>query len=224
MSAPRAALSWSSGKDAAMALREVRRQGLAEVTCLLTTVNEAFDRVAMHGTRAALLRAQAEALGLPLIEVPLPWPCPNETYEARVAAACAGLRATGITHMVCGDIHLADVRAWREARLAEAGLAALFPLWGRETGALAREIVAAGIAARVVALDPARVPRRLAGERFDATFLAALPAAADPCGENGEFHTAVTGGPGFSTPLAVTAGKTVERDGFVFADLVPLAG
>lgn len=206
-----------------MALLEARGQGLADVACLVTTVNAHFDRVAMHGTRATLLRAQAEALGLPLVEVPLPWPCTNDVYEARMAEACARLRAEGITHMICGDIHLEDVRAWRAARLAEAGMAALFPLWGCETGLLAREILAAGIRARVVALDPARVPERLAGSAFGAEFLAALPPGCDPCGENGEFHTAVTDMPGFAVPLAVAPGETVTRDGFVFADLVPQA-
>lgn len=224
MSAPRAALSWSSGKDAAMALLEARREGLADVCCLVTTVNEHFDRVAMHGTRGALLRAQAAALGLPLVEVPLPWPCPNAVYEARMVAVCTRLRAEGITHMVCGDIHLEDVRAWRAARLAEAGLAALFPLWGRESGALARAVIASGIRARAVTVDPARVPAALAGAAYDAAFLAALPPGCDPCGENGEFHTAVTDMPGFAAPLAVTPGESVTRDGFVFADLIPAAG
>ncbi|WP_233252606.1 adenine nucleotide alpha hydrolase [Maritimibacter sp. 55A14] len=222
MSAPRAALSWSSGKDCTLALMEVRRQGLAEVVTLLTTTNSQFDHVAMHGTRDRILRAQARAVGLPLLNVPLPWPCSNEAYEARMAGAVERLKAQGITHVIFGDLFLEDVRAWREARMAECGMQALFPLWGRDTGALSRQMVDDGIRAHLVTLDPARLPADLAGAAYDHAFLDALPEGVDPCGENGEFHTAVLDAPCFAAPIPARRGETESRDGFVYADLVPL--
>jgi uncharacterized protein (TIGR00290 family) len=221
MSPPRAVLSWSSGKDCAMALHVARTEGAAEVVALLTTVNEVFDRVSMHGTRASLLRAQAREAGLPLIEVALPWPCSNEVYEARMAAAMDRVRQTGASAMVFGDLFLQDVRAYREARLAGTGIAALFPLWGRPTDALAREIVALGFDARIVTCDPRVLDASFAGRRFDAALLADLPEGVDPCGERGEFHTAVVAGPVFRAPIPVTTGETVTREGFVYADLIP---
>lgn len=217
---PRAVLSWSSGKDCAMALHRCRTQGLADVVALLTTVNEAFERVSMHGTRAALLRAQAEAAGLPLIEVPLPWPCSNDDYETRMSAALDHVRALDATAMVFGDLFLADVRAYREARLQGTGLSALFPLWGEPTDRLAQDILSAGFTAHVVTCDPRVLPASCAGRRFDAAFLADLPEGVDPCGERGEFHTAVTAGPIFRAPIPVRVGETVLRDGFAYADLV----
>ncbi|CAM5498661.1 adenine nucleotide alpha hydrolase [Frigidibacter albus] len=221
MTAPRAVLSWSSGKDCAFALIEARRLGLADVVALLTTTREAGGKVAMHGTRAALLARQAEALRLPLIEVPLPWPCPNEDYESRMAAAMERVAALGARHMVFGDLFLEDVRAYREARLRPLGVEAIFPLWGRPTDILAREMIAAGLDARLVAVDPAHLDAGFAGRRFDADLLAALPETVDPCGERGEFHTAVVAGPIFSAPIPVTLGETVLRDGFTHADLIP---
>lgn len=221
MNAPKAVLSWSSGKDCAYALLETRRLGLANVVALLTSTNEAFDRVAMHGTRTALLRAQAAATGLPLIEVPLPWPCSNEDYEARMTAAMDQVAALGARHMIFGDLYLEDVRAYREARLAPLGVEAIFPLWGRPTAPLAREMIASGIQARLVTVDPRKVPASFAGRAFDATLLADLPPDVDPCGENGEFHTAVIAGPMFSAPITVAPGEVVTRDGFVYADLIP---
>lgn len=223
MSPPKAVLSWSSGKDCAYALLEARRLGLAEIVAVLTTTNQAFDRVAMHGTRAALLRRQAAALGLPLIDVPLPFPCSNADYEARMAGAMQRVTALGARHMVFGDLFLADVRAYREEKLKAAGCAAIFPLWGRETGALAREMIGAGLEARLVTVDPHHLDASFAGRAFDESLLADLPETVDPCGENGEFHTAVLAGPMFSAPIAVEAGETVTRDGFTFADLVPLS-
>lgn len=204
-----------------MALHVCRTEGLADVVALLTTVNEEFDRVSMHGTRTALLRAQAAAAGLPLIEVPLPWPCTNEVYEARMAAALDRVRATGATAMVFGDLFLQDVRAYREERLHGTGLAPLFPLWGRPTDALAREIIAAGFTAHIVTCDPRVLPASFAGRCYDARFLADLPDGVDPCGERGEFHTAVTDGPVFASPIPVRPGETVLRDGFAYADLIP---
>lgn len=221
MTPPKAVLSWSSGKDCAFALIEARRQGLAEVVALLSTTNEAFGRVAMHGTRAALLHAQAEALGLPLIEVPLPWPCSNADYEARMEVALSRVAAAGATQMIFGDLFLEDVRAYREAKLAGTGIAPLFPLWGRPTAALAREMMGAGVDARLVTVDPAKLPAAFAGRRFDESLLDDLPERVDPCGENGEFHTAVLGHPMFAAPIDARPGETVTRDGFVYADLIP---
>jgi uncharacterized protein (TIGR00290 family) len=221
VSPPKAVLSWSTGKDCAFALIEAQRQGLAEVVALLSTTNEAFHRVAMHGTRNALLHAQAAALGLPLIEVPLPWPCSNAEYEARMEAALSRVAAIGATQMIFGDLFLEDVRTYREAKLAGTGIAPQFPLWGRPTAALAREMIAAGIDARLVTVDPAKLDPGFAGRRFDKVLLADLPDGVDPCGENGEFHTAVLGHPMFAAPIAATPGETVTRDGFVYADLIP---
>lgn len=221
VSRPRAVLSWSSGKDCAFALIEARRLGLADIVAVMTTTNAAFDRVAMHGTRRSLLDRQVAALGLPLIEVPLPWPCPNGEYEARMAAACDTLKADGIRHVVFGDLYLQDIRAYREERMAEAGMEAIFPLWGRDTRALAREMIASGLSARLATVDPRRLDASFAGRVFDADLLADLPEGVDPCGENGEFHTAVTAGPMFASPIPVHVGEVVTRDGFVYADLVP---
>lgn len=220
----RAVVSWSSGKDAAWALHLIRQQGELEAVGLLSSINAQFQRVSMHGVRRDLLELQARAAGLPLITVELPWPCPNEEYEQRMGAACARLRAEGVDAVVFGDIFLADVRQYRERQLAGTGLEPLFPLWGRETRELVREMLAAGVRARIACLDPRRLPKELAGAELDAELLHALPAGADPCGENGEFHTFVLDAPVFQHALDVTAGVVVERDGFVYADLLPSGG
>jgi len=212
-------LAWSSGKDAAWALHVVRTRKVAAIVGLLSTVTAPYARVSMHGVRETVLEAQAEALGLPIHRVYIPAPCSNEAYEAAMRQALASARAAGVNVIVFGDIALADVRAWREAHLARVGMSALFPLWQGDTRALAREMISAGLRAYVTCLDPRRVPRALAGRRFDDAFLAALPAEADPCGENGEFHTCVVDGPMFRHPVAVRVGVTVEREGFVFTDL-----
>ena len=219
---PKAFLSWSSGKDAAFALVEARRLGLADIAGVLTTVNEKYDRVAMHGVRRGLLLRQAAALGLPVLVVPIPSPCSNEVYEARMAEACATVRAQGIEHIVFGDLFLEDVRAYREQKLSSAGMQAIFPLWLRDTGALARDMIASGIEARLVCIDPKKLDASFAGRCFDASLLRDLPAGVDPCGENGEFHTVVTAGPMFAAPIPVEVGEIVEREGFVFADVLPL--
>jgi uncharacterized protein (TIGR00290 family) len=221
MSAPKAYVSWSSGKDSAFALHEARRSGLADIVGVLTTTNEVFDRVAMHGVRNELLDRQAAALGLPVIKVPLPYPCPNEIYEQLMAEACARIAAQGVRHLVFGDLFLADIRAYRDDKLARTGMAGLYPLWRRDTAALAQEMIASGLVAHLVCIDPRKLDRGFAGRRFDAALLAALPADCDPCGENGEFHTVVTAGPMFAAPIPVTIGDIVERDGFVFADAIP---
>ena len=217
---PRALLAWSSGKDSAFTLHVLREQGV-EVTGLLTTINEAFERVAMHAVRLELLRAQAEAVGLPLLEVRIPWPCPNEAYEAAMAAALAEARAHGVTAVAFGDLFLVDVRRYREDRMRGSGLEPLFPLWGRPTRALAEEMIARGQKAVLTCVDPRAVPRELAGRAFDAALLRELPEAVDPCGERGEFHSFAWDGPAFRHPVPVRVGEMVEREGFVFADLLP---
>jgi uncharacterized protein (TIGR00290 family) len=214
-------VSWSSGKDSAWMLHALRSACPDAVHGLLTTTNEAFDRVAMHGVRREVLAAQARAAGLPLHVVPLPWPCSNEEYEQRMRIAVDQAVADGITHVAFGDLFLEDVRRYREDRLAGTGLAPLFPLWKTATtAALARQMVAAGLSARLSTVDPRVLDASFAGRTFDAALLAELPPAVDPCGERGEFHTCVTAGPMFSRPLHVTTGETVTRDGFAYADLL----
>ena len=211
-------MSWSSGKDSAWTLHTLREQK-QPVGALLTSINEAAGRVSMHGVREEILRAQAEAAGLPLITVPLPWPCTNEIYEARLGEAVARAVADGFTHVAFGDLFLEDVRKYREDRLAGSGLTPLFPLWLRPTPDLAREMIAGGIRARISTLDPRVMPRHLIGVEFDEALLGALPAGVDPCAERGEFHTCVTAGPMFSKPLDIERGEVVEREGFVYGDL-----
>jgi uncharacterized protein (TIGR00290 family) len=215
-------VSWSSGKDSALALHHARRDAEVEVVGLLTTVNAAFDRVAMHGVRRALLEAQASALGLPLHVVELPWPCSNEVYEQRMAAAVGVALEAGVEAMVFGDLFLEDVRGYRERALDGTGMRPLFPLWERPTPAVANELLALGVSAVVSCVDTSQAPAALAGRRYDRALLDELPPGVDPCGENGEFHTVVVDGPEFSQPIEVAIGETVERDGFVFTDVIPV--
>ena len=214
-------IAWSSGKDSAWALHEARRSGEHEIVGALTTVTETFGRVSMHGVRAELLRAQLDAIGIPPIIVPIPFPCPNETYEARMATALSQAKAEGVTEVIFGDLFLEDVRAYREAKMAGTGVAPVFPLWGRPTEALARAMIDGGLKAQLVCVDLKAVPKSFAGRKFDAALLADLPAGVDPCGERGEFHTCVLAGPMFRRAIAANVGNVVERDGFAFADLVP---
>jgi uncharacterized protein (TIGR00290 family) len=219
---PKALVSWSSGKDSAWTLHLLRQQGRYDIRGLLTTVNQRYDRVAMHAVRAELLRAQAAAAGLPLWEVPLPDPCSNLEYEAAMRTVVARARDDGISVMAFGDLYLADIRAYREAQLAGTGIDPVFPLWLQPTGALANQMIAGGVQATVTCVDPRKAPAVLAGRRFDGSLLAELPAGVDPCGENGEFHTFVHAGPMFAAPIRVSVGEVVQRDGFVFADVVPV--
>ena len=214
-------MAWSSGKDSAWALHDVRRSGEVEVVGALTTVTSAFGRVSVHGVREELLLAQLEACGLPPTIVRIPYPCPNEIYEREMAAAMARALADGITHVVFGDLFLEDIRAYREQRLGPIGMTPLFPLWRRPTDALAREMISGGVDARIVAVDLKKLPKEFAGRRFDHTLLADLPVGVDPCGENGEFHSFVAGGPMFTRAIEVALGETVERDGAAYADLIP---
>jgi uncharacterized protein (TIGR00290 family) len=217
---PRVLVAWSSGKDSAWTLHALRQDPAVEVGGLLTTFNEAADRVAMHAVRRSLVAAQARAAALPLLEVFIPSPCPNEIYEARMREAMTRAREDGFTHVAFGDLFLEDVRRYREERLAGAGLEPLFPLWGQPTDRLAREMLDAGLQAIVTCVDPRQVDASLAGRASDASLLDALPASADPCGERGEFHTFCHAGPMFRRPIPATAGAIVEREGFVFADVL----
>jgi uncharacterized protein (TIGR00290 family) len=217
----KALVAWSSGKDSAWALHEVQRAGEVEVVGLLTTVTSEFGRVSMHAVRETLLDQQAEALGLPCHKVRIPWPCVNEVYEREMGRALADARARGVDCVVFGDLFLADVRAYREARMAGSGIEPVFPLWGRDTPRLAREMLAGGVRATLTCVDPRRLDPSFAGRAFDEALLAALPAGVDPCGENGEFHTFVSAGPLFRAPLQVAVGEIVEREGFVFPDVLP---
>lgn len=212
-------LSWSSGKDSAWALHCLRQRGDYEIAGLLTTLNAAFDRVAMHSTRRALVEAQAAATGLPLRTVPLPWPCSNEQYEAAMRAACHAAVSDGIEAMAFGDLFLEDIRRYREEKLAGTGLQPVFPVWGLDTHRLAEEMLAGGLRARIVCVDPKKLPAEFAGRDFDEDLLRDLPRGVDPCGENGEFHTVVYAGPMFREPIPIESGEVVERDGFVFADV-----
>jgi len=217
---PKALIAWSSGKDSAWALHEARRVGDCEIVGALTTVTETFGRVSMHGVREEILASQLEAAGLPSVRVPIPFPCPNEVYEARMAAALNEAKAAGVTQVIFGDLFLEDVRRYREEKLAGTGVAPVFPLWQRPTDALARDMIDAGVETYLVCVDLKQLAKEFAGRRFDRALLAQLPASADPCGEKGEFHSCVVAGPMLKRRIAVTVGETVERDGFAFADLM----
>jgi uncharacterized protein (TIGR00290 family) len=214
------AISWSGGKDSALVLWTLRRS-LLEPEALITTVTESYERISMHGVRRQLLARQAEALGIPLVEVLIPPCCVNEMYDKRMAEAFAAAPLSGIEAVAFGDLFLEDVRAYREGRLAAADKRGLFPLWGQDTTALAREFLDAGFEATLVCVDPRTLDRAFCGRRYDETLLAELPPGVDPCGENGEFHTFVSGGPIFAEPIACETGEIVERDGFVFCELTP---
>lgn len=217
----RVMLSWSSGKDSAWALHLLRRNPDVECIGLFTTVNREFDRIAMHAVRSTLLNAQAASIGLPLDVIPIPYPCPNETYEAAMAAFVEVAKRRGVTHFAFGDLFLEDIRRYREAKLAGTGIEPLFPLWGLPTRALAEEMVAGGLRAFITCVDPKQAPHEWAGRLFDAAFIDAMPSGIDPCGERGEFHTFVCNGPMLGNPIEVVVGEIAEREGFVFADLLP---
>jgi uncharacterized protein (TIGR00290 family) len=212
-------LSWSSGKDSAWSLHVLRQQGAYEIAGLITTINSAFDRVAMHSSRRSLVEKQAEAAGLPLIPVPLPWPCSNADYECAMKKVCDQAIAEGVEGIAFGDLFLQDIRAYRERQLKDTGLTPVFPLWLLPTDALAREMIAGGLRARLVCIDPQKLAPEFAGREFDEQLLRDFPAGVDPCGENGEFHSFVYAGPMFSREIPVTVGERVQRDGFWYADL-----
>lgn len=214
-------LAWSSGKDSAWTLHVLTRCAHVEVVGLFTTINESFERVAMHAVRRELVSLQAQAAGLPVDFVSLPFPCSNDQYESAMAGFLAAARERGVTQAAFGDLLLDDVRKYREDTMRGSGIKPIFPIFGSDTRELARSMVQAGVRARITCVDPKQLSAEFAGRRFDEPLLADLPAHVDPCGENGEFHTFVTAGPMFRREVPVTVGETVERDGFVFTDLKP---
>ena len=214
-------VSWSSGKDSAWLVHVLRSMPEVEIAALLTTVNQDAQRVAMHAVRIELLQAQAEALGLPLWQIPLPYPCANDVYECAMSEAVRRAVSAGYTHIAFGDLFLEDIRRYREERLAGTGLVPIFPLFGSDTTALSRDMLRAGLRARLTCVDPRVLDRKFVGCEYDAQLLATLPPSVDPCGERGEFHTFAYDGPMFKRAIAVDRGVVVERDGFVFADLLP---
>src|SRR5215469_690498 len=214
-------LSWSSGKDSAWALHVLRKSGACDVVGLLTTLNQAADRVAMHAVRRSLIEQQAAAVGMPLWPVRLPWPCSNKDYERIMTEECEKVVAKGIAAIAFGDLFLEDVRSYREKRLEGSGLQPLFPIWGLPTHALAQEMISCGVRAKLTRVDMKRRDSSFAGREFDERLLSELPDGTDPCGENGEFHTFVYAGPMFSSPLSIANGEIVLRDGFAFADVIP---
>jgi uncharacterized protein (TIGR00290 family) len=217
----RVALSWSSGKDSAWALHLLRQTAGIDVTALITTFNGMADRVAMHAVRRELAETQAARAGLPLWSVDLPWPCSNAAYETLMAGVWRRAAESDVTAVALGDLFLQDVREYRERQMAAAGLEPLFPVWGIPTRQLALEMIHAGVKAKVTCVDPSKLDRSFAGCEFDAAFLHTLPPQCDPCGENGEFHTFVYDAPVFAGPIYVQTSEILERDGFVFADVLP---
>lgn len=215
-------LSWSGGKDSAWALHTLRQNPSCEVAALLTTVNEHFGRVAIHGFREELLDLQASATGLPIWKAPIPYPCSNADYERCMQAMCQRAVAEGFHAVAFGDLFLEDIRAYRIERLAGTGLQPLFPVWGIPTGQLAQQMVAAGLRARITCVDPRHLSAAFCGRVFDASFLADLPSSVDPCGERGEFHSFAYAGPMFSHPIPVEHTLTVEREGFVYGEILPV--
>jgi uncharacterized protein (TIGR00290 family) len=220
---PKAWLAWSTGKDSAWALHTVRKTREVNVVALLTTINKDYARVAMHAVRERLLELQTASVDLPLVKVPIPVRCRNEDYEHTMTSAMERARAEGVFHIVFGDLFLEDIRAYREKNLAACGMKAVFPLWRKDTRLLANEMIADGLSAYITCVDPSKLDRTFAGRLFDAKLLRELPREVDPCGENGEFHSFACAGPMFRRPIPVRVGEIVERDGFVFADLLPEA-
>jgi uncharacterized protein (TIGR00290 family) len=218
---PKLLLSWSSGKDSAWTLHKLRQENEFEVVGLVSTVNQSFQRVAMHAVRETLLEQQAAAAGLPLWKVPIPHPCSNERYAEAMTQLLERARAADVGVMAFGDLFLEDIRRYREEQLADRGIEPLFPLWGMPTAELAWEMVHAGLGARITCIDPKLMPRQFIGREFDARLLDELPEGVDPCGEQGEFHTFAHRGPMFREAIAVEQGEIREREGFVFADLIP---
>jgi uncharacterized protein (TIGR00290 family) len=214
-------LSWSSGKDSAWTLHLLRKRPDIEVVALLTTFNSVADRVAMHAVRRALVEAQAERTGIPLWAVELPYPCSNPEYEERMRVVCQRATAEGIAAVAFGDLFLQEIRDYRVRQLRGNGLEPLFPVWQIPTGQMGRDMIAAGVKAKITCVDPSKLAKSFAGHDYDLSLLQALPPGIDPCGENGEFHTFVYESPVFSRPIGVRRGEVVERDGFVFADLLP---
>ncbi len=221
--APKAIMSWSTGKDSAISLHRALQSRKFNVVCLLTTVTDNYHRVSMHGVRETLLDMQARSIGIPSAKVSIPHPCPNEVYEKKMSDFLEEWKARGVTHCVFGDLFLSDIRAYREEKLARAGIEAVFPIWGEDTRRLPYEMLDAGFRAVVTCVDTRKLDPSFAGREFDESFLNDLPPGVDPCGENGEFHTFVYDGPMFRERISVEVGERVLRDGFQFADVLPRA-
>lgn len=214
-------VSWSSGKDSAWSLHVLRQSADVEVIGLMTTMNQLYQRISIHAVRCELLQRQAEAVGLPLRLIDLPYPCTNAQYEAAMEAFITQVKQDGIECIAFGDLFLADIKEYREAKLAGTGITPLFPLWQTPTDALARRMIAGGLRAVVTCVDPQMLPASFAGREFNQQFLKDLPGSVDPCGERGEFHTFVFNGPMFSKPVAIEGGEISEREGFIYADVLP---
>lgn len=214
-------LSWSSGKDSAWALHVLRQQTDIDVVGLFSTVNEKFERVAMHAVRNELVQQQAQSAGLPIQLLPIPYPCSNGDYEQVMADFIAQVKQQGIEYIAFGDLYLEDIRQYREEKLTGTGITPLFPLWGKDTKDLSREMVNTGLRAVVTCIDPIAMPETFAGKEYNSSFLQQLPAEVDPCGENGEFHSFAFDGPMFEKPITISVAETVSRDGFIFTDLLP---
>ncbi|MGA2626384.1 MAG: diphthine--ammonia ligase [Candidatus Bathyarchaeia archaeon] len=219
MSRPKAILSWSSGKDSAMALHRTLAAKEFEVVCLLTTISDAFHRVSMHGVREELLELQAESLGIQLQKMMIPYPCPNAVYEEKMSEMLSFWKKKGVTHVIFGDLFLEDIRKYREEKITQINLTPVFPVWGNDTANLAREMLGVGFRAVICCVDPRKLDVQFVGREFNSSLVRDLPANVDPCGENGEFHTFVFDGPIFKKPIPVQVGERVMRDGFQFADL-----
>jgi uncharacterized protein (TIGR00290 family) len=222
MQRPKALLSWSSGKDSAWALHVMRQKEEYEIVGLVTTINERYDRVAMHAVRVTLLQQQSDSVGIPLWKVPIPYPCSNEQYESAMRKLLEKAKEKGISHFAFGDLFLEDIRQYREKQLADTGISPLFPLWKIPTDQLAHEMVQSGLRAFITCVDPKQIDRSFAGRIFDESFLNDLPPSVDPCGERGEFHSFAFAGPMFRFPIQIRPGEILERDGFIFADLLPV--
>lgn len=214
-------MAWSGGKDSALCVQTLQRDPSLRMHALLTTVTETYNRISMHGVRVRLLEMQAQAIGAPLVQVNIPAGCDNATYEARMETALLDAQRHGVRRCAFGDLFLEDIRAYRERQLARAGMAALFPIWGRDTAQLARQFIRDGFKAVLVCVDPAKLDPEFCGREFDENLLGDLPESVDPCGENGEFHTFVFAGPVFNESIAVHRGELVERDGFWYCDILP---
>lgn len=217
---PKSILSWSSGKDSAMALYRTRVAKQFEIVCLLTTLSDRFRRVSMHGVREELLDRQAKSVGIHLEKVMIPYPCPNVVYEEKMRNVLSQWKRKGVTHVTFGDLFLEDIRKYREANLAQLDLTPTFPVWGKDTASLAKDMLKVGFRAIITCVDPKKLDAKFAGRQFDNSLLKDLPMSVDPCGENGEFHTFVYDGPIFREPIPVEVGESVSRDGFQFADVL----
>jgi uncharacterized protein (TIGR00290 family) len=223
MTRKRTFLSWSSGKDSAWALHVLRQQSDLEIAGLFTTVNQIYQRIAIHGVRLELLQRQAEAVGLPLHIIDLPYPCSNSQYEKKMEEFIEQSKRQEIEYVAFGDLFLEDIKEYREAKLSGTGITPLFPLWQRPTDKLAKDMISGGLRALVTCVDPLQLPASFAGREFNEEFLLTLPDHVDPCGERGEFHTFALDGPMFIKPVAVELGEIIEREGFIYADLLPAA-